>query len=77
MAPLNSLHAYRPVFGVADPHKSPTCGTSCAADATQMIHTRLVPRTPREILLIILPFGPFFSVVLSQFSPCQPQHKVL
>ena len=25
----------RPVSGVADPHKSPTCGTSCTADATQ------------------------------------------
>ena len=28
------------IFGtVADPHKSPTCGTSCAADTAQLIHT--------------------------------------
>ena len=44
MAPLNSLHARRPVFfGVADPHKSPTCGTSCSADTTQLILNTGVP----------------------------------
>ena len=54
MAPLNSMHGHRPVFVVAEPHKDQslvlltptksrlTCGTSCAADTTQMIHTLLL-----------------------------------
>ena len=40
----------RPFSGVADPYKSTTCGTSCAADAAQMVHTGAADTT-----------GPLFS----------------
>ena len=70
MAPLNSLHAHRPVFGAADPHKDHPLVLRTHTKARPV--GRRVLRTPRSKLFILVLWTPLEILLVIPLLLCPP-----